>query len=214
MYLTISSHEIDLSAGGEIVLRHQSWADYENLLESRQDKAGVKIYYDSITQEIRLRARLAEHSKKSSTLSNLVKSLLRHQEKDWEGFDPITLKRFKQQGVEPNSCFYIQNRKAILGKKNIDLEVDPPPELALETDLTSLTNPEAYECIRIPELWIYRKQALYIYLFDGQHYQESSSSSIFPEIPVKKLIPQYVEMSWTEGSSVALKAFDKELCKN
>jgi Uma2 family endonuclease len=156
-------------------------------------------------------APLPGHGKKSDTLSDLVKALLRHQGQDWDSFDPITLKRIEQAGLEPDACFYIQNRQAILGKERIDLEIDPPPDLALEIDLTSSTKPEDYQAIGVPELWIYRRKVLYIYLFDGQQYQESSNSPTFPGISVKQLIPKYVERAWEAGSSVALREFENKL---
>lgn len=211
MYLTITNDKIDLPPGGEVILRHQTWLEYEKLLESRQDKAAIKIYFDAETQEIRIMAPLPGHGKKSDTLSDLVKVLLRYQGKDWDSFDPITLKRFEQAGVEPDACFYIQNRQAILGKERIDLEIDPPPDLALEIDLSSITKPEDYQAIAVPELWIYRRKALYIYVFDGQQYQESSNSPTFSGIPVKQLIPNSVERAWEAGSSIALKEFENQL---
>lgn len=211
MHLTITKNNIDLSPGAEVILRHQTWLDYQTLLVSRQDKAAIKIYFDATTHEIRIMAPLLEHSKKSDTLSDLVKSLLRHLKQDWEGFDPLTLKRFEQKGLEPDACFYIQNREAILGKERIDLEIDPPPDLALEIDLTSFTNSEDYVAIGVPELWIYRNQTLNIYLFDGQQYQESLESSLFPTIPVKELIPVYVERAGNAGSSIALREFENML---
>ena len=72
--------------------------------------------------------------------------------------------------------------------------------MAIEVDLTSITKAEDYEDIGVVELWIYRNQVLYIYTFNGQHYQEHEESRLFPTIPVKKLIPGYVEQSWKEGS--------------
>ncbi len=42
-----------------------------------------------------------------------------------------------------------------MGKQQIDLETDPPPDLALEVDATTLTSSEDYEALRIPEVWIY-----------------------------------------------------------
>jgi Uma2 family endonuclease len=211
MHLTIAPDRIDLSPGAEVILRHQTWSNYEALLASRQNNAGIKIYFNANTQEIRLMAPLPGHGKRSNSLCDLVKVLLRYQGQDWESFDPITLKRFKQQGIEPDSCFYIQNRLAILGKEQFDLTVDPPPDLVLEVDLTSFTSPDAYEAIAIPELWIYRRKALSIYLFDGQHYQESIDSPTFLNIPVKQLIPQFVERAWEAGSSVALREFEAYL---
>jgi Uma2 family endonuclease len=211
MHFTITREGIDLPPGGEVVLRHQTWADYEELLESRQDKAAVKVYFNAETQEIRLMVPLPEHGNRSDSLSDFVKLLLRYQGRDWHSFDPLTLKRWKQSGVEPDSCFYIQNRAAVIGKKKIDLAIDPPPDLALEVDQTSSTNPQDYRAIAIPELWIHRSHSLLIYLFDGQNYVESNTSPTFPDIAVKQLIPQYVERAWNAGSSVALREFEEYL---
>lgn len=40
-------------------------------------------------------------------------------------------------GLEPDNCFYFQNEPLIRGKLNLDLRQDPPPDLALEIDVTS-----------------------------------------------------------------------------
>jgi len=131
--------------------------------------------------------------------------------RDWESFDPITLKRFGEAGVEPDWCVYVQNREAILGKERIDLDVDPPPDLALEVDTASATTTEDYEPLRVPELWIYRNDALEIYVFHDRHYRESPDSPTFPGIAVRTLIPEYVRRAWQAGSSVALREFEAAL---
>ncbi len=209
--LTITSAEIDLSPGSDVILRHQTWDDYEQLLRLRRNNAAIKVRYNAATQEIRMMTPLPEHGKTSDVLSDLVKVLLRRLGRDWEGFDPITLKRFGEGGLEPDWCVYIQNREAILGKKRIDLEIDPPPDLAVEVDATSPSAPEDYEPLRVPELWIYREDAFEIFVFDGQHYRETSDSPTFPGIPVRELIPQYVRRAWEAGSSVALREFESAL---
>jgi Uma2 family endonuclease len=142
------------------------------------------------------------------TVANLVQVLLRHTGKDWEGFDPITLKRLGEVGLEPDRCFYIQNRLAILGVERIDLERHPPPDLAIEVDATSATLIEDYEALRIPEVWIYREKTLYIYVLEGGHDVESESSPTFPGLLVREWIPQHVERAWRAGSSVALREFE------
>ena len=192
-------------------MRHQTWTDYEELVQRRQDNAAVKVRYNARTQEIRIMAPLPEQGKTSDVLCDLVKALLRHMDQEWEAFDPITLKRLGEAGLEPDKCFYIQNREAILGKKRIDLGSDPPPDLALEVDATSPSDPEDYGPLGVPELWIYREDSLEVYLFDGQHYRESSDSPTFPGIPVRQLIPQYIRLAWQSGSSVALRQFENAL---
>ena len=214
MFVTVSQDTLSLASGGEVILRHQTWEDYEQLLAIRQQKTLPKLYFNAKTQEIRLMSPLPSHGKRIDTLRDLVKSLLRSQGKDWECFDPITLKRFKQAGVEPDTCFYVDNRQAILGKDKIDLAVDPPPDLAIEVDLTSITNVEAYQTLEIPELWIYRSGELIIYVFDGEKYQERSQSLMFSNFEVKTILPKYVELAWNRGSSVALRQFEQDFMSN
>jgi Uma2 family endonuclease len=212
VHLSITSAGVELSPGSEVVLRHQTWADYEELLRCRQDHAAIKVHYDARSREIRLMAPLPGHGNRSDTLADLVKALLRHVGRDWQGFDPITLKRFGEAGLEPDKCFYIQNREAILGKERIDLETDPPPDLALEVDMTCSTRAEDYEGLGIPELWIYREDSLHVFLLiDGQHYREATDSPTFPGIPVRTLIPAFVQRAWQAGSSAALREFENEL---
>jgi Uma2 family endonuclease len=211
VHLTITPEGVKLSPGGEVILRHQTWADYEDLLSCRGDNAAIKVHYDARSQEIRMMAPLPRHGKDSLTLSNLFQALLQHVGLDWEGFDPITLKRFGEVGLEPDKCFYIKNRTAILGKERIDLESDPPPDLAIEVDATSSTRPEDYEPMGVPELWIYREHSLLIYLFDGKHYREALESPTFPGLPVRQWVPTFIQRAWQAGSSVALREFEAVL---
>lgn len=211
MFITVSPDTLTLSSGSEVILRQKTWEDYEELLAIRQENTLPKLYFNAKTQEIRLMSPLPSHGNRIDTLRDLVKSLLRKQGKDWHCFDPITLKRFKQAGVEPDTCFYVNNRQAILGKDKIDLAVDPPPDLAIEVDLTSITDIEAYIPLQIPELWIYRPGKLSIYIFEGNNYQESDQSLMFKDVDVRTILPKYVELAWNQGSSVALRVFEQEV---
>jgi len=194
--VNISQDIINLPPGTDVTLRHQTWVDYEKLIRIRKDHTAIKIYFDIKTEEIRIMSPLPGHGKRVDTLSDLVKLLLHQQGQDWESFHPITLKRFEEAGLEPDACFYIQNRAAILGKERIDLATDPPPDLAIEVDLTSSTQAEDYQALKIPELWIYHQGQLSIYLFNGEQYNESINSLIFSQIPVKQILPEYVELAW------------------
>lgn len=193
MLITVDENTLTLEAGKEVIFPHQTWKDYEELLE------------------IRLMSPLPSHGKLVNILGDLVKILLNHQGKDWEGFDPITLRMPFQAGLEPDVCFSVDNRKAILGKERIDLTVDPPPDLAIEVDLTPTTDIKAYELLKIPELWIYRQEDLIIYLWENERYLEGDKSLLFPDIDVKSILPYYVELGWKQGSSIALRQFSQNL---
>ena len=119
----------------------------------------------------------------------------------------------KRAGVEPDTCFYIENRQVILGKERINLTVDPPPDLVIEVDFTSVTNLGSYSPLAIPELWIYSPGDLKIHIFENDDYQEKSQSNLFKHWDIKTLFSNYAEMAWFKGSSVALRAFEEDILK-
>ena len=211
MLITINPQTLELELGSEIILRKQTWADYEMLLAIRQDTSLPKLYFNAKTQEIQVMSPLASHGNRVDTLRDLVKILLRIEQQDWDCFAPITIKKFKQAGVEPDTCFYVENRQAILGKERIDLSIDPPPDLVIEVDLTSITSLSAYELLAIPELWIYRPGELMIYLWQNGTYQNRDRSLFLKNWDVKTLFPTYVELAWLKGSSLALRQFEEEV---
>jgi Uma2 family endonuclease len=211
MVLTISPEQLTLPPGSEAILRYQTWTDYEALLRGRRDDAAIKICFNARTQEISVMAPMPGHGRRIDTLVDLVKALLRHQNTDWDSSHPVTLKRLQEGGAEPDACFYIQNWQSVLGKDRIDLSQDPPPDLAIEMDLTSFTSLEVYQTLAVPELWIYRQGTLMIYLLSEGSYRESLVSPTFPGINVKNILPKYVERAWSAGSSIALREFDQFL---
>jgi Uma2 family endonuclease len=207
MLPTITKDIIDLPPGTRIQFP-ATLAEYEQMLERLGDRAGLRMRFRD--DHILLMAPLPEHGNQTDILSDLVKALLRHQNRDWQGFDVITLKKSGLPGVEPDCCFYVENRQAILGKRRLNLDSDPPPDLAIETDLTSFTDIKDYLPIAVPEVWIYQTGKLQIYRFMGDRYLETTSQ-LFPTIPIAEILPSYVNRAWEVGSSVALREFEQFL---
>ncbi len=208
MLPTITPDKIDLPPG---TLLHfpGTLADYEQILAQLGDRAIPRIRFRD--NHILLMSPLSEHGNQIDVISDLIKALLRDRGKDWQSFHPITLRRGKQAGLEPDACFYIDNYQAILGKGKLDMSIDPPPDLAIEIDVTSFTRIEDYIPLAIPEVWIYKKGELNIYSFEDNNYLATDQSNIFPDFPVKQTIPQYVNRAWEVGSSVALREFNQLL---
>ena len=85
--------------------------------------------------------------------------------------------------------------------------VDPPPDLAIEIDITNRSHPEIYQALGVRELWQYRQGELkFLLLQDGQ-YIESKTSTNFPNFPLLEVIPQYLTQCRTEGRNKGMKAF-------
>jgi len=112
-----------------------------------------------------------------------------------------------QQGIEPDNCFYIENEAAVRGKDRLDLTKDPPPDLALEIDVTSRTHPNIYEKLGVLELWRFEKGKLKINVLQNGRYVESDTSPHLSNLPVKEAIPQYLDRCKIQGRNQTMKAF-------
>jgi Uma2 family endonuclease len=179
MVTSISLNRIKLSAGQRIYLSDVSWAEFEQVLLELGEKRATRIaYYDG---ELEIRMPLPEHERIKVLVSNLLVVLLEELDLPWESLGSATFKNDRMKtGIEPDDCFYLKNCQAIVGKKRLDLAIDPPPDLAIEIDLTSATQLSAYEALGVPEIWRYRQGKLAIFVLLDGRYRESSTSSLFP----------------------------------
>jgi Uma2 family endonuclease len=198
--------QIQLQPGSVISIPNIHWQEFEEILEELGEKRITRIAYSQETLEIM--APLPEHERAIVVIADLVKVILRIQRRPWESLRSSTFKRINMAGVEPDDCFYIQNQQAVIGKNRLDLTIDPPPDLAIESDVTSKTRTDAYLVIRVPELWIYDSGKLKINLLSDDRYVESATSPTFPELPIPEIIPKAVERAKQIGTSQALLEFE------
>lgn len=204
--VTLQLKQLSVPQGQRVQFFDVSWEDFEAILEELGEHRAARVAYFQGTLEIR--KPLPEHERAKVVIGDLLKILLYELGMDWESFGSSTFKKQQMRtGIEPDNCFYIQNHQVMVGKRRLDLTIDPPPDLAIEVDVTSKTQLSAYEALRVPELWLYEKGKLQIYLLQNGEYVESQTSLNFLNFPVIESISQFVEMSFTAGTSVALRAF-------
>ncbi|OKH23678.1 Uma2 family endonuclease [Chroogloeocystis siderophila] len=198
--------QIDVSPGQRIVLQNVNWQQFEEILEELGEHRGSRVAYSQGTLEIM--TPLPEHEVTKGIIGDLVKILLEELEIDCESFGSTTFKRQDmERGVEPDESFYIANHAQMIGRSRIDLTADPPPDLVIEIDVTSKTQMDAYKALKVPELWRFENRQLRIDLLQNNQYIESSISPTFPELPIIKIITEFVEQARSTGRSPALKAF-------
>ncbi len=197
---------IYIPPGQTVVLRDVTWQELETILEELGEHRAARIAYDRGMLEIM--APLPEHEYGKEIISDLVKALLEELDTEFISLGSTTFKnQFMAQGIEPDQCFYIKNEPQIRGKKRLDLTIDPPPDLALEIDITSRTHPKIYQSLQVPELWRFEKGNLQINVLQDGVYIESETSLIFPKLPLIDVIPQYLEQSKIIGRNTTIKNF-------
>ncbi|OYE02638.1 Uma2 family endonuclease [Nostoc sp. 'Peltigera membranacea cyanobiont' 232] len=204
--MLLKLQQIIVKPGQQMLLQDISWQQLENILDEMGERRAARISYSNGWLEIMVP--LPEHEKDKEYIGELVRILLDKLQIDFEPFGSTTLKNERmRQAVEPDTSFYIQNQAAIIGKNRIDLTIDPPPDLAIEIDITSRTRFENYEILGVPELWRYTQQSLEISLLKEGKYITSESSPNFPDIPIVELVNEYVQQCLTIGRSQAMRNF-------
>lgn len=192
--------------GQRVILQDVTWQELETILEDLGEHRAARIAYDRGMLEIM--APLPEHEDDKEIISDLVKALLEELDIEFRCLGSTTFKnQAMAKAIEPDQCFYIKNESKIRGKKRLDLTVDPPPDLALEIDITSRTHPNIYEALKVPELWRFDQGKLKINVLQDGHYVESQQSLNFPLFPLIEAIAQYLKQSTTAGRNATLKAF-------
>jgi Uma2 family endonuclease len=114
-----------------------------------------------------------------------------------------------ERGLEPDECFWIAHEAVVRALHEIDLSVDPPPDLAIEIDISPsrLDRPRIYAALKVPEIWRFNGEDLHVELLqsDGT-YRPSETSAAFPFLPVVELL-RFVALSEEVGLMRTLKLF-------
>jgi Uma2 family endonuclease len=165
----------------KVILKGVSWETYERLLAEHEGESGTRFAYDGGILEILVPS--ARHEKPNRILASLVEVLAEEMALDIECLGSTTLKRPDLlKGFEPDSCFYIQHAEAMRDKDEIDLTVDPPPDLVIEIDITSpsLDKFPLYAAVGVPEVWRYDGTHVTMYRLVGERYIEVPRSAVLP----------------------------------
>lgn len=195
------------SAEQRTVLQNISWETFEALLRDTGEDRGSRFAYDCGVLEIM--TPLFEHENPKIQFDRFTLVLAEELGIEIRSAGSTTLKRkISKRGIEPDTCYYIQNELAIRGKQTLDLENDPPPDLAIEIDITSssVNKLGIYSALGVTELWRYDGQNLKFYqLIEGQ-YVECKFSIAFPIVSVSE-ISRFIEQSKSMGEIALLKSF-------
>ncbi|MEA5535202.1 Uma2 family endonuclease [Crocosphaera sp. XPORK-15E] len=189
-----------------VVLYNIGWEQFENLLKDLGNTRSARIAYDDGILE--LMTPLPEHEYLKERISDTIKDAAEILELDYECLGSTTWKRqIKKAGIEPDNCFYFQNEPLIRGKLVFDLNHDPPPDLALEIDLTSksINRFPIYARLEVPEIWCYDSGELKIYQLEEGGYFERENSLIFPDLKIQE-IPSIIKVYRQAGRRIFRKA--------
>jgi len=191
-----------LSPEQRLTLHDVSWDTYEKLLEAFGEHRAARLTYDRGVLEFMVP--LEEHENPSDLIGVFIRTLVEESGWNIKSLASTTLKREDlKKAAEPDKCYYIQNESLVRGR-TIDLNLDPPPDLVVEVDIThtDIDKNALYAQLGIPEFWRYDGVALRIYQLQLGEYQEVSTSPTFGWLQ-KEMFYQFLEQCRTQGEAQA-----------
>lgn len=190
-----------------IVLSGISWEVYEQLRDSEENQH-VHMAYDEGTLE--LMSPSSDHEAISRLIGRMIEALTEELSIPCRSLKSTTWKCAEHtKGLEADECYYILNHHRVNKRRTVDLSIDPPPDLVVETEVSRsvVQRLRIYAALAVPEIWRWRKTGLAAYsLEQGGKYVEREFSLNLPMLRVKDLEP-FLEFEVAADESAWVRSF-------
>ena len=196
-----------------VILQNISWQTYRSLVHDFEQEPAIRLTYDLGTLEIRMP--LDPHETFKKLLGRLIEAATEVLGLEIRSLGSRTCDREDlAKGLEPDQCYYIQHEAQVRGVAQIDLAHYPPPDLAVEIDITSssLNRLAIYSALRVPELWRFDGDRLTIYTLQGADYTTSPHSLALPAVTSAD-IERYLQLQPTTGENSLVRQFRQWLAQ-
>jgi Uma2 family endonuclease len=171
-----------------VVLEDVTWEEYEAQLRIIGDRH-IRVNYDDGRMEIM--SPLSRGGNRSYILGRMVDTLTEEFDIPHFPADAVTLKRPDlAKGVEPDKLYFLRaNAAKVRRLLDLDLTVDPPPDLIIEVDETFSSVPRLpiFAALKILEVWRIKGGVLqFLYLQSDGSYVARDRSRAFPSLTLQE----------------------------
>jgi Uma2 family endonuclease len=194
------------SADQRVVLRDVSWQTYLTLL-SEVEGQHLFLTYDRGILEIMSPS--PKHAKIGKFIARLVETFTLELRIPIVGLGTTTWKsEAVLKGLEADECYYVQRAAWAAEREVFDLPADPPPDLAIEVDVSGSTvDKEAiYATLGVPELWRWDDERLAVLKLVEDHYVRTDRSICLPLLSLD-VVADYVRRRTTADDTTLMLEF-------
>lgn len=196
------------------VLIRTDWRGYQLILEAvGEQRGGLRLTYDAGRLEIMTTSHRHEYRK--CILATLLECLMVELGLDYvPGGSQTFAREDLDKGFEPDACYWIQNWRAVIGMEEHDPAVHPPPDLAIEVEVSRgiLSRIGIYRAMKVPEIWRWTaKEELHVLVLSEEgEYVEQASSPTCPGFDPQALV-EYVRRANEQPTSQVVRALRDRL---
>jgi Uma2 family endonuclease len=174
---------VPASGDQRVVFHGVSWETYLGLLQARGEGA-LRLSYHRGVLEIMTLSQL--HERLSRLLHRFVIEITQELGLEVASVGSTTMHAEQiKSGAEADESYYIRHEEIVREREEYDPAVDPPPDLAVEVDLSSPSSRRmlVYAELGIPEIWQYDGERLaFKSLAEDRNYHAIERSLSFPAL--------------------------------
>jgi len=172
------------------VLLHQTtWQQYVQLRDAG-DNRNTRMTFDRGSLELMSPTRL--HERLRILIGKCIDVWVLERQIPLQSCGSTTFRREDlERGLEPDHCYYIQNEPVVRNRpEELDLTIDPPPDLVVEVDITSssINRFSIYAAFGVSEIWRWHKGEMNVFSLDSGRYVKATASQALPGFPFDKLL--------------------------
>jgi Uma2 family endonuclease len=200
---TTAPHTAAIEPAERIVLRGLSWDQYVTISDALPESSGLRTAFDGNSLELMVTS--FGHERYKKLIGRLIEMLTFELEIDICSGGQTTFRREDvERGLEPDQCYWIAHFDAMSGKQQWSPDTDPPPDLAVEIDVTSssVDREGIYAGLGVAELWRFDGDRLRAYRLRRKRYQPSAMSMAFPFLKVSDLLPFIIDHQISETALI------------
>ncbi len=196
-----------LQPGVPLRLRGLSWNDYLAMSEIIGTRRLRTTFCDG---ELEIMPISSEHEIWTALLGLLIEALTVELKMTRKSLGMTTFRREDiEKGLEPDRCYYLVNEPRVRGKRKIDLSDDPPPDLAIEVEITCSAEKRmrVYAGLGVPEVWRFDGKSLTVnQRVENGEYIVTERSRFFPFLPMNELV-RFVHLHDTVEETALVESF-------
>ncbi len=176
--------------GDGVLLRGISWRTYGALLDELE-QAGCHRWLTFDRGDLEIRPPTLRHERARHRVGRMIEAMTEELNIPIRsGGSPTFRSQPLEMGLEPHECYWVEREPRVRGRKTLDLDVDPVPDLAVEVEMSRniLDRLPIYAALGFAEVWRYDGKRIAVVRFspDGTP-TEQDHSGVFPFLPMSEI---------------------------
>jgi Uma2 family endonuclease len=189
------------------LLTDVTWDFYKRFCDEVGERP-IHLTYSDGSLEIMITK--APHEFYKKLLAKLVENILLELNIPVRSGGSMTFQRDDlEKGFEPDECWWIANELSVRAKSDFDFLTDPPPDLAIEIEISRslVSRVSIFAALGVPEIWRHDgKRLRFCRLQVDGSYADSETSASFPFLKPEHLAP-YLSLSDNVDETTRIRRF-------